>query len=80
MRRQPNRPSWLRIERPMGWPPSECPDEPGNEIAVADRLVTAGVHVLDDVWPRRFLSEERALRLARWCHRERVEAYVVSVS
>jgi glycosyltransferase involved in cell wall biosynthesis len=54
--------------------------EPGDEIAVADRLVTAGVHVLDDVWPRRFLPEERALRLARWCHRERVEAYVISVS
>lgn len=54
--------------------------EPGPERAVADRLVKAGVRVLDDVWPRRFLPEERALRLADWCNRERIEAYVVSVS
>jgi glycosyltransferase involved in cell wall biosynthesis len=54
--------------------------EPGGEPAVADRLKKAGVRVLDDVWPRRFLPEERALRLADWCRHERVDAYVVSVS
>jgi glycosyltransferase involved in cell wall biosynthesis len=54
--------------------------EPGDEPAVADRLVRAGVRVVDDVWPRRFLPEERARRLADWCSRERIDAYVISVS
>ena len=54
--------------------------EPGDEPGVADRLVSAGIRVLDDVWPRRFLPEERALRLADWCNRERIDAYVISVS
>jgi glycosyltransferase involved in cell wall biosynthesis len=54
--------------------------EPGPALAVADRLVKVGVRVLDDVWPRRFLPEERATRLADWCRRERIEAYIVSVS
>ena len=54
--------------------------EPGNEPAVGDRLLKTGVRVLDDVWPRRFLPEERASRLADWCNRERIEAYLISVS
>jgi glycosyltransferase involved in cell wall biosynthesis len=54
--------------------------EPGEEFAVADRLAGAGVRVIDDVWPRRLLPEERALRLVDWCGRERIDAYVISVS
>lgn len=54
--------------------------EPGDEPAVADRLQRAGIRVLDDVWRRRFLPEERAHRLADWCKRERIDAYVISVS
>ena len=54
--------------------------EPGDEFAVADRLVGAGVRVLDDVWPRRLLPEERARSLVDWCNRERIDAYVISVS
>jgi glycosyltransferase involved in cell wall biosynthesis len=54
--------------------------EPGDEAAVADRLARAGVRVLSDVWPCRFLPEERARRLADWCNRERIDAYVISVS
>ncbi len=54
--------------------------EPGDEPGVADRLVSVGIRVLDDVWPRRFLPEARALRLADWCKRERIEAFVISVS
>jgi glycosyltransferase involved in cell wall biosynthesis len=54
--------------------------QPGPELAVADRLEKAGVRVLDAVWPRRFLPEERASCLADWSRRERIEAYIVSVS
>lgn len=54
--------------------------EPGPEQAVADRLRRAGVRVLQKVWPRRFLPEERGRRLAEWCGRERVDVYVVSLS
>ncbi len=54
--------------------------QPGPELAVAHRLVRGGVRVVADVWPRRFLPEERASCLADWCRRERIEAYVISVS
>lgn len=54
--------------------------EPGDDPAVADRLAKTGVRVLDDVWSRRCLPEERARRLAEWCDRERIDAYVISVS
>lgn len=54
--------------------------EPGEEFTVANRLAGAGVCVVDDVWPRWLLPEERASRLVDWCNRERIDAYVISVS
>jgi glycosyltransferase involved in cell wall biosynthesis len=54
--------------------------QPGDDAAVAHRLAQTGVRVIDDLWPRRYMPEERARRLADWCRREQIEGYAVSVS
>lgn len=54
--------------------------EPGDDRFVADQISTAGVRVLDDVWPVTDMPEERARRLAEWVNRASVDAYVLSLS
>jgi glycosyltransferase involved in cell wall biosynthesis len=54
--------------------------QPGDDRRVADQISTAGVRVLDDVWPVTDMPEERARRLAEWVNRASADAYVLSLS
>jgi glycosyltransferase involved in cell wall biosynthesis len=54
--------------------------QPGPERAIFESLKRVGVTVLDEIWRRSDLPEERANKLAAWVNSNRPDVYVVSIS
>jgi glycosyltransferase involved in cell wall biosynthesis len=52
----------------------------GREVESASRIASAGIPVVDDLGPPRMLPEDRARRLADWCNRGAIDAYLISLS
>ena len=54
--------------------------QPGPDQEIGRALREGGAEVLMNVWQRRHLPEEKALRLANWVNQERPDVYVISAS
>jgi glycosyltransferase involved in cell wall biosynthesis len=63
----------------QGWQLSVI-TQPGPENAIQDSLEHAGATVLDQLWRRADLPEERGKALAAWVNSTRPDVYVVSIS
>ncbi|MDQ1639511.1 MAG: hypothetical protein QOF62_2850 [Pyrinomonadaceae bacterium] len=54
--------------------------QPGPERTIFDSLKRVGATVLDDIWRRAELPEERGTKLAAWVNSVKPDVYVVSIS
>ncbi len=54
--------------------------QPGPDAAIVGSLRKSGTTVLDDIWRRSDLPEERGLSLAKWVNSQKPDVYVVSIS
>src|SRR5436305_9617360 len=54
--------------------------QPGPDQTIGRALIEGGAEVTMNLWQRRHLPEEKALRLAHWVNQKRPDAYVVSAS
>ena len=63
----------------MGWRMSVV-TQPGPDGAIVASLKDVGAEVLDDIWRRAQLPEERGKALAAWVNSEKPDVYVISIS
>jgi glycosyltransferase involved in cell wall biosynthesis len=54
--------------------------QPGSDNSILDKLKQAGANVLDSIWRRADLPEERGTKLAAWVNLVKPDVYVISIS